>query len=1085
MRPSTPVRVSLVALAALVALTACDELGLPTGDTPLPSAVEVVDGDGVTQVVATDVDVAVRVLDSDDEPVEGVPVAWAVAAGDGALAETQVSSDADGVSRTTWTLGTAVGAQSVTATATGLSEATLTATATAGEVSQVAIVEGDPAFDALGDTAALNATATDEFGNEYGEASFTWASLDPSIVTVETDGRVASAANGTVAVTATLNGITDTLDVTVAQTLAGIDVELAADTAAVGHPVEIALRGFDPNGFEITDTARLDALPEPDMAVSDTSKAEQVDDWAAVVGRGLGPVTVTASVGAVSDSAAAFFAPAPEHAIAAGAGTNCALDIDGNAWCWGNGGSGELGNGSTDLSNTPVQVSGGHAFLQIAGNVHAFCGLTEAGTVYCWGWNGVGGIGIGATDVEAYATPQEVVVGGATPDFHTIAGDWYHFCAASSNAGLYCWGYNAYGAVGADPAGPDQCPGFGGVSCAASPNQVSTETFTDVAVGNAQSCALDGSGDAWCWGTNFDGQFGNGATSTVAQTMPVATATGLDLRSIDANWSHTCAIDAYGEAYCWGVNSAGRLGDGTTTDRLSPVLVSGGHGWRTISAGNGYTCGTTASNGAYCWGLNTGGKLGTGDWLAYETPTPLAASRGFGAISAGFSTVCALDQDGAPYCWGAEDFGALGNGEYPTDEVPVTVNGGHSFTAITARGSHSCGIDDSGSTWCWGSNGSGQLGNGGTDPEAEPVAVSGGHTFADVTSANAHTCALTTSGDAYCWGDNARGALGDGTTTTRGTPSAVSGGHTFSEISAGMFHTCALDAAGSAYCWGANYWGQLGAGTVTESSTPVEVSGGHTFVDIGAGQHHSCGLTDGEEIYCWGWDAPAMLGSTAVAPNESSSTPVLVDGGHAWSSMVVGNGNHTCAVTTTGDGYCWGINFGRIGDGTTNTAEIPVAVSGGHAWTSIIAMGDHTCGVTTGGTTYCWGDNLGGDLGLGGAGDPVLTPQQMSGTHAFTALSGSFGHTCAVTTSDAPYCWGYHNYGQIGNGEIGYSNSPQAVLASFTALGSTAAAIMAASTDGFVEGLFGGRDSGTLIPPAVADGSGAVSSSTTELQMQR
>lgn len=355
------------------------------------------------------------------------------------------------------------------------------------------------------------------------------------------------------------------------------------------------------------------------------------------------------------------------------------------------------------------------------------------------------------------------------------------------------------------------------------------------------------------------------------------------------------------------------------------------------------------------------------------------------------------------------------------------------------------------------------------------MAVSGGQSFVEITNGNGHTCALTSAGEASCWGGNWAGQLGDGTTSSRSTPVTVSGGNTFSAISAGRAHTCALDTAGGAHCWGENDRGQLGDGSTTGSSSPVAVGGGHTFVEIGAGQHHSCGLTDGGEIYCWGWDAVGMLGSTAVAMNDISSTPVLVDGGHSWAALGMGNGTHTCAVTTADDAYCWGHNgSGRIGDGTTNHAETPVQVAGGHSWSTISAMGDHTCGTTTAGTTYCWGNNRGADLGLGFAGDPVLTPQQVSGSRAFVSLSGSYGHTCGITASNEPFCWGYQAWGQVGNGEMAYENTPQAVLADFSTPVSAGAAIMAASGNDFVGSLFR-RTGGKLVPPMDA-GTGALGS---------
>jgi alpha-tubulin suppressor-like RCC1 family protein len=343
--------------------------------------------------------------------------------------------------------------------------------------------------------------------------------------------------------------------------------------------------------------------------------------------------------------------------------------------------------------------------------------------------------------------------------------------------------------------------------------------------GLSYGCGLTTAGTAYCWGANAEGKLGDGTTTQ--RTAPTAVAGGLTFTDITAGGQHSCALDPDGLAYCWGSNAYGQLGDGSTTDRLTPVAVVGGLSYSAIAAGEQFTCAVQASTGLlYCWGRNTYGQLGDGTTTDRATLGPVEGVEGlvFGSVSAAIGQhACAVTTDGDGYCWGRNTNGQLGDGTSTNQLTPVAISGGLTFSMISATANeHTCGVTTGGQAWCWGWNNYGEVGDGTTTKRLAPVAVSGGLTFATVSGgANGFTCGLTTAGAGYCWGLNNVGQLGDGTTTARLTPVAVAGGLTFLQLSAGFAHVSAVATGGTGYAWGANTQGQLGDGTTTNRNVPT------------------------------------------------------------------------------------------------------------------------------------------------------------------------------------------------------------------------------------------------------------------------
>jgi alpha-tubulin suppressor-like RCC1 family protein len=356
---------------------------------------------------------------------------------------------------------------------------------------------------------------------------------------------------------------------------------------------------------------------------------------------------------------------------------------------------------------------------------------------------------------------------------------------------------------------------------------------------------------------------------TITASTPVgvegrATITVDRLVQLTLGGAHSCAVSALGAGYCWGGNGNGELGTGGTADRVAvPTRIPGEHSWAQLSAGSSHTCGITSDATAYCWGSNTEGQLGDGSTVDRGKPSAVAGGYAWLEITAGNAHSCGITTSSEAYCWGYGGSGALGDGTFTSPQPnPSLVSGGRSWSQLSAGGG-TCGVSTTGAAYCWGSGQWGQLGNGTIDPFAlEPSLVLGDRTWVHVSAAGAHVCGMTTEA-AYCWGMGSEGQLGDGAAANDSVPSRVTGEGSWSRVSAGGFHSCGISTAGVGYCWGEGGFGALGRGDFAGAVVPVTVNGGHEWSQLISGGLHTCGLTVAGGPYCWGYDEHGQVGAGA------------------------------------------------------------------------------------------------------------------------------------------------------------------------------------------------------------------------------
>ena len=683
----------------------------------------------------------------------------------------------------------------------------------------------------VGGTVQLTATTKDASGNVLAGRVVTWESSNTAVGTVSPTGLVTGVAQGQATITATSEGQSGTAALSVIP-VASVTVTPPTPTVIAGQTVQLTATTKDANGNVLA--GRVVTWASSNTAVATVSPT------GLVTGVAEGQSTITATSEGQSGTAALTVIPPVA---------------------------------SVTVAPAPATVVVGQT-LQLTATTKDANGNVLTGRVVTWETSNTG---------VATVSPTGLVT-GVTPGQATITAR----SETKSGTTLLTVTPVPVASVTVQPPTASVLPGQT-VGLAATTKDANGNVLTGrVVTWASDNTAVATVSPAGLVTAVAPGAATITATSETKSGTAAITVVNLVFAGISSGGSHTCGVTTSGAAYCWGSNSSGQLGGPPSAAcsidyygngvpcSVIPLAVAGGLTFAAVSAGNVHTCGVTTGGAAYCWGDNTQGQLGNGSTASSGTPVPVAGTLTFAAVSAGNSFTCGLTTSGAAYCWGYNAVGELGNGTTTSSSMPVPVAGTLTFAAVSTGDSHACGLTTGGAAYCWGANRSAQLGDGTTTNSPIPVAVAGAFTFAGVSAGLVHTCAQTSSGVAYCWGNNDSGALGDGTTTDSRTPLAVGGGLTFQAVSAGGAYTCGLTTAGAAYCWGANYTGQLGIGSFNAYSfVPSPVSGVLVFGAVSPGGAHTCGRTTAGTAYCWGSNSSGELGNNST---NVSATPARVFG---------------------------------------------------------------------------------------------------------------------------------------------------------------------------------------------------------------
>ena len=498
----------------------------------------------------------------------------------------------------------------------------------------------------LGSSRSLSAIALDSTGVTLTGRTITWTSSSVTVVSVNaTTGAVTGVAKGSATITATSEGKTATTTVFVMPPVSTVTVT-ATSASMIAHSVQaLAISLKDASGTELSGRAVAWS--------SSNTAAATVDANGLVTSIAPGSATITAtSEGKTGTVTLTVTADAiGVGSIVAGVWHSCGLTATGRAYCWGVGTY--LGVSPAPITRSPVEVAGGRTYAALAAGGEHTIGLTTSGEVYAWGQANSGQLGNGT--VGTSHAPVRVSIPATVK---AIASSGGHLMALTTTGAVYSWGVQVTAGAPATRSTPYLITGL-------------PSTIEKIAAADYASFAITNTGVAYGWGEDIGDGIGG------RRLTPVLLAGNLTFAHIASGGGggSKFGITTAGVLYSWGSGLAGSLGQGSLSGTsVSPAPVAGGRTYTHVVASGAGGIALTASGDAYAWGWNSVGQIGDGTTTDRSVPTLVIGGKKFASIAGGHQHVIGMTTDGQVFGFGRSDgnqtgAGSVGNLSQPTAQV--------------------------------------------------------------------------------------------------------------------------------------------------------------------------------------------------------------------------------------------------------------------------------------------------------------------------------------------------------------------------------------------------------------------------------
>ena len=552
--------------------------------------------------------------------------------------------------------------------------------------------------------------------------------------------------------------------------------------------------------------------------------------------------------------------------IAAGSNFTVGLNASGQLFTWGNDAFGQLGNATAPAVNVPTQIQPGSSWTTIEAGADFAMAIRADGMLFSWGRNNTGQLGIG----NNFNQGSPAMVSSALPWIGISCGqDGFtnnnqHALGLKSDGTAWSWGDNFYGELGNLQATSNtNAPGI---------INPSINNIIAVECGWGISYIRDVTGQVYACGSDSTGAMCNTQSQTNSNSFITISVTPIGWSCFSAGENFTVALKSNGTLWFWGSNNNGQAGNGSTntTPATTAVQIGTNSNWKTVSAGSNHILAINAAGELFVWGSNSSGQIGNNSIGGnVTTPFQIASAMPWIGISGGNEFSLAVQADGSIWSWGANSSGQLGKGNnsnLPSNKIPVQIGNESNWVNVNAGYASSSALKADGTLWMWGENSNGQLGKGNNTNGTinfSPDQVSGGNWICIGHSSGAkHVVAIKANGSIWSWGNNSSGALGKGNNNVSSadfSPAQIGTSQTWSICVVGANHSAAIKSNGIAYTWGDNTYGQLGLGYFGNTPTSysptqvININNQDTLdvvIDINCGWNHTGVIKEMREKIC-------------------------------------------------------------------------------------------------------------------------------------------------------------------------------------------------------------------------------------------